>query len=251
MRHPAEFPAQPPAQAQANTPKLTLVSFDLCPYVQRAAIALAEKGVPFTRINVDLSNKPDWFKKISPLGKVPLLMVGERGEEKIIFESSVILEYLEEAFPNPLHPADALTRARHRAYMEFGSTILADIWTVETTADYAAFDAKVAVLKEKFARIEAELAAPDRRPGPFFAGEAFSLVDAVFAPVFRYFDILDGITDLGVFDDLPHTQAWRKALAARPSVSGAVPANYAQLLDAFLAKYNGVIARLAKVRAAA
>jgi len=251
MRHPAEFPASSPARALANTPKLTLVSFDLCPYVQRAAIALAEKGVPFTRINVDLANKPDWFKKISPLGKVPLLMVGEPGEEKIIFESSVILEYLEETFPHPLHPADALTRARHRAYMEFGSTILADLWTFETTPDYAAFDTKVAILKDKFARLEAELAAPDRAPGPFFAGENFSLVDAVFAPVFRYFDVFDRVADFGVFGGLPNVQAWRKALTQRPSVCGAVPKDYPQRLQAFLAKHNGVIARLAKVRAAA
>ena len=242
MRHPAQFPAEPAGKA----PKLTLVSFDLCPYVQRAAIALAEKGVPFTRINVDLSNKPDWFKKISPLGKVPLLMVGEPGEEKIIFESSVILEYLEETFPSPLHPADPLTRARHRAFMEFGSTILADIWTIETTADYGAFDTKLALLKDKFARLESELAA-----GPFFAGDDFSLVDAVFAPVFRYFDTFDRITDLGVFNGLPKVQAWRKALARRPSVRGAVPANYPQLLEAFLQKHNGVIARLARVKVAA
>src|SRR5688500_11991503 len=71
---------------------LTLVSFDLCPYVQRAAIALSEKGVPFARREVDLTNKPDWFKAISPLGKVPLLQVGD----EVLFESAVIVEYLED-----------------------------------------------------------------------------------------------------------------------------------------------------------
>jgi len=70
---------------------LTLVSFDLCPYVQRAAIALAEKGVPFERRDVDLANKPDWFEAISPLGKVPLLQV----DDEVLFESAVIVEYLE------------------------------------------------------------------------------------------------------------------------------------------------------------
>ncbi len=59
----------------ATTPKLELVSHYLCPYVQRAAIALAEKGVPFTRAYVDLADKPAWFTAISPLGKVPLLKV--------------------------------------------------------------------------------------------------------------------------------------------------------------------------------
>ena len=90
--------------------KLTLISHELCPFVQRAAIALTEKGVAFERINVDLANKPDWFLAISPLGKVPLLKVGDA----VIFESAVILEYLEETQPSPLHPADALQRAEHR-----------------------------------------------------------------------------------------------------------------------------------------
>ena len=71
---------------------LKLISHKLCPYVQRAVIALTEKGVPFERIDIDLANKPDWFLKISPLGKTPVLVVGDHA----IFESAVILEYLEE-----------------------------------------------------------------------------------------------------------------------------------------------------------
>src|SRR5215813_4768403 len=95
-------------------PKLTLLSHDLCPYVQRAVIALTEKGVPFDRVIIDLADKPDWFLAISPLGKVPLLKVGD----EVIFESAVILEYLEETQPNPLYPADPLARARHRGMIE-------------------------------------------------------------------------------------------------------------------------------------
>lgn len=216
-----------------NAP-LTLVSFELCPYVQRAAIVLAEKNVPFERIDVDLANKPDWFKAISPLGKIPLLMLG--GE--VLFESAVIVEYLEETRSPALHPADPLRKASHRAWMEFGSSILADIWTVETTKDDAAFEAKVATLKEKFARIEAALS-----NGPYFAGPDFSIVDAVFAPVFRYFDVFDDIRDLSVFDGLPKVQGWRKALSGRLSVVGAVVPDYADRLRRFLKKHDGVIAR--------
>ena len=58
-------------------PAFTLISHHLCPYVQRAAIALAEKGMPFERIYIDLAAKPDWFKAISPLGKVPVLRVAD------------------------------------------------------------------------------------------------------------------------------------------------------------------------------
>jgi glutathione S-transferase len=217
----------------APSKRLTLVSFDLCPYVQRAAIALAEKGVEFERINVDLANKPDWFKAISPLGKVPLLKVGE----DVIFESGVIVEYLEDTQSPALHPVDPLQRARHRAFMEFGSSILSDIWIIETTPDPSAFEAKRKLLAEKFGRVETEL-----RDGPFFSGSAFSLVDCVFAPAFRYFEVFDNYIDLGIFEGLPKVKAWRKALATRPSVREAVPSNYATLLTAFLLKQNGLLA---------
>jgi glutathione S-transferase len=214
---------------------LTLVSFDLCPYVQRAAIVLAEKGVPFERINIDLSNKPDWFKKISPLGKVPLLRVAN----EVLFESAVIVEYLEETYGPPLHPADPLAKAKHRAWMEFGASALSDIWILETTRSQPEFDAKIALLKDKFARIEASLGT-----GPWFAGASFSLVDAVFGPVFRYFDTFDRIAPLGVFDGLPKVQAWRRALRERPSIHDAVVADYPERLAAFLKKQDGVMAAL-------
>src|SRR5947209_1305066 len=103
---------------------LILISHKLCPYVQRAVIALTEKGVAFERIDIDLSNKPDWFLKISPLGKVPVLSVGSDAGEVALFESNVICEYIEETQGGAkLHPQDPLQRAQHRAWMEFGSTI--------------------------------------------------------------------------------------------------------------------------------
>ena len=214
---------------------LTLVSFDLCPYVQRAAIALAEKGVPFERRTVDLTNRPDWFKALSPLGKVPLLQVGDA----VLFESSVIVEYLEDTTAPALHPADPLARARHRAWIEFGSSILADIWTIETTPDGAAFEAKRLVLRDKFGRLEYELA-----EGPYFSGVTFTLVDAVFAPVFRYFDVFDRLVDLRAFDGLPKVLRWRGALATRASVRGAVIADYEARLEAFLRRQQSHLATL-------
>jgi glutathione S-transferase len=193
--------------------------------VQRAAIALEEKGVAFERINVDLASKPDWFLAISPLGKVPLLKVGDA----VIFESAVILEYLEETQPNPLHPADPLTRADHRAWIEFGSTILMDIWNFYTALDDAALQAKVRTLTDKFVRLEQRLGG-----GPYFEGARFSLVDAVFAPVFRYFDAFDRVGDFGMLAGKPRVEAWRQALAQRPSVVRAVAADFPERLWAFL-----------------
>ncbi|UCI09960.1 glutathione S-transferase family protein [Mesorhizobium sp. B1-1-8] len=212
--------------------KLVLVSHHLCPYVQRAAISLAEKSVPFERVNVDLADKPDWFKAISPLGKVPLLRVRHDGGEEIIFESAVILEFLEETQANPLHPADPLMRARHRAWIEFGSAILNAIGRFYSAADEAAFFKESSGLSEMFGRMEAELSA--RRSGPWFAGDRFSLVDAVYGPIFRYFDTFDRFGDFGILDGKPLVQAWRKALSERQSVKEAVSPGYPLRLHAFL-----------------
>jgi glutathione S-transferase len=220
---------------------LKLISHKLCPYVQRAVIALSEKGVAFERIDIDLANKPGWFLAISPLGKTPVLQVGDTA----IFESAVILEYLEETGPKPLHPADPLSRAEHRGWIEFGSAVLSDIAGFYAAPDEATFKAKTSQLEQRFARLEQRVAA-----APWFDGESFSLVDAVFAPVFRYFDVFDEIADFGILSGKPKLARWRGALAARPSVRSAVSADYPQLLCDFIDRRKSWLSGL-QARAAA
>ncbi len=215
--------------------RLILVSHHLCPYVQRAAIALAEKGVALERRTIDLAAKPDWFLALSPLGKVPLLLVRQPdGSEAVLFESAVICEYLEDTETNtPLHPADPLARAQHRGWMEFGSSILGDLWGFETAKHAETYEAKRKALIDKFSRVENALG-----DGPFFAGDKFSLVDAVFAPIFRYFDTFDTIAPIGVFDGLVKVARWRAALSARQSVKDAVAEDYPARLRTFLEQHD-------------
>lgn len=228
------------------TQHLTLVSHKLCPYVQRAAIALAEKGVPFERVDIDLDAKPDWFAALSPLGKVPLLRVAQDGTETVLFESNVICEYIEETQPGaPLHPRAPVERARHRAWMEFGSALLADIWQIEIARDAETFEVRRKAVAEKFAIVEAALG-----EGPFFAGTQFGFVDAVFAPAFRYFDLFDRLTDLGAFAATPKVRAWRAALAQRGSVRDAVGADYLDRLHAFMVAKDAYLLRRETAKAA-
>jgi glutathione S-transferase len=224
-----------------NPPVYTLVSHSLCPYVQRAAIALTEKGMAFERRYVDLADKPAWFVAISPLGKVPLLIVrGEHEPASVVFESAVICEYLEDANTrSALHPQDPLDRARHRSWIEFASAILSELWHFETAADVDRYEVKRQALTDKFARVEAELG-----DGPYFAGKRFSLVDAAFAPIFRYFDVFDALADTRVFADTPRVRAWRAALSERPSVQAAVTPDYGERLRAFLARHNAYLLRV-------
>ncbi len=119
---------------------LTLISHALCPYVQRAAIVLLEKNVPFDRVTIDLADKPDWFRAASPLGKVPLLKLGG---DRYLFESAPIVEFLDETEGSRLHPEDPAERARHRAYIEFASQILNGIGALYNARDDTGFMLRV------------------------------------------------------------------------------------------------------------
>lgn len=213
---------------------LVLVSHALCPYVQRAAIVLREKGLPFERRDIDLANKPDWFLEISPLGKTPVLLVGDEA----IFESAVICEYLEDTTLPRLHPANALQRARHRSWMEFGSALLNLIAAFYNAPDEAAMLARVTEIRGRLRQLESALGV-----GAYFAGPSFTVVDAVFGPVFRYFDVFDACGDFGFWQDVPKVSRWRRALAIRPSVVEAASTDYPRLLRRFLLSRGSALSR--------
>ena len=107
------------------TPKL--VSFKVCPFVQRVAITLQYKGIDYDIEYIDLGSPPEWFLAISPLKKVPLLIV----DSTVIFESAVINEYIDEAYQPMLHPEDLLLKAINRSWIEFSNNI--SLYTFELT----------------------------------------------------------------------------------------------------------------------
>lgn len=221
--------------------KLKLISHPLCPYVQRAVIALEEKGAHYERIDIDLADKPAWFRAVSPLGKTPVLLA----DGQPVFESSVICDYLDDTLAPRLHPEDALARARHRGWIEYASSVLSTIGGLYSAAEDSAFEAALGLLRERFAFLETVL-----EEGPYFGGPGFSLVDAAFGPVFRYLDLFDAHGVRCVSDELHKVTAWRRTLAARPSVAGAVASDYQERLHAFILRRGGALARILSGEAA-
>lgn len=217
-----------------TTPDLTLVSHKLCPYVQRARIVLAEKDIPHELTFIDLAAKPDWFLEISPLGKVPVLLVNGRP----LFESAVIAEFLDEITPGSLHPDDPFEKAQNRSWIEFASATLNGIATFYRASDAAALDATVTILQDRLRTLERQLG-----EGSWFNGQRFSLVDAAYGPLFRYFDVIEQFADFGFFDDRPRVHAWRKALCTRPSVRDAVVHDYTERLLRFFIGLDSELTR--------
>lgn len=128
--------------------------------------------------------------------------------------------------------------------MEFGSALLNAIARFYSAADEAALQDRAQEIHERLGQLEAVL-----DDGPFFAGERFSLVDAVFAPVFRYFDVFEAcgvVSDFDFFEGRTKLRAWRIHLASRSSVQDAVRSDYPQLLQAFvLARRSALSQRIA------
>ncbi|PID44949.1 MAG: glutathione S-transferase [Proteobacteria bacterium] len=184
---------------------IKLISFAICPFVQRSVMLLEQLGREYEIEYIDLANPPEWFLKISPLGKVPVMQVGDT----VLFESHVILEYLNDTAEQDRHPADPLEKARHRAMMEFGSAMLASYWMVTSATDQYASKQRCAELKSQLGTLENSISS-----APFFAGETLHLIDYSFAPLLQRLDILKRHYIPTLFDDFPKVTAWKEAILA-------------------------------------
>jgi len=157
--------------------KPQLISFKLCPFVQKAVLTLLYKHIDFDIEYIDLEDPPSWFTQMSPLGKVPVLKTGD----EILFESSVIIEYLDEVYGDSLQPVDPLQKAQNRSWIEFGNECLFNNYQLIMAADKTSFDEQRNTLRKKLDHLENQLTG-----GAFFNGSEVSLVDLSFAPFFQH-----------------------------------------------------------------
>uniref|UniRef100_T1KJ62 Uncharacterized protein n=2 Tax=Tetranychus urticae TaxID=32264 RepID=T1KJ62_TETUR len=103
---------------EVDMSKLTIYGNIICPFVRRVLLVLAQKNIQYNFIGIDLFNKPDWFLEMFPNGKVPVLKDGD----KVIPESLIIVNYLDDVYPPSVHPSDPYEKAK-------GSLIVDEIGT--------------------------------------------------------------------------------------------------------------------------
>lgn len=203
--------------------KLTLVSYAMCPYVHRAATLLREKQAAFDVTYIDLKDRPPWFTKISPRGKVPVLLVDDA---RPVFESMVICELVDEIVAPRMLPADPFERARQRAWFEVANDLFSAHYKISVAANELELAAARGRWDDVVGRFEDALA------GDFFAGDELGLVDVAAAPVFHRVAVV-GVEKL-LLAGFPKVAAWGKRLALRPSVVNGVPADFAERFADFL-----------------
>ena len=180
------------------------------------------KEVEFEVTYVNLRDKPDWFLKISPHGKVPVLKV----DDEILFESNAIAEYLDETVEPRLHPEDAIKRARNRAWTDFVPDFSAALNKIGYAKSKEAMEDGLAAAPKAISRLEGALAKERSNEGPYFNGDNLCLVDAAYAPFLQRFAIVEDILNTGLLNDYPLVKAWSDALLANNTVTGAVPDNF-------------------------
>jgi glutathione S-transferase len=201
---------------------LKLVSFDLCPFVERSRIVLLEKAIPHEVELIDLRNKPPWFLAISPMGKVPVLIF----DGKPIFESMVINELIEEVYPTPrMFPVDPLERAEARGWIVFANDALMPaghraMQALAGPPPDGAGDQARAALGGAFEILERRL---DQGGGSFFLGHDFGLVDAAYAPFLRRWVAAERWGNSPLLPGFPRLARYADALLAHPSVAKADP----------------------------
>ena len=197
--------------------KLKLCSFKTCPWVHRAAIVLQEKAMPYEIEYIDRDARPDWFLKISPHSKVPVLIIDD---EFALFESNAISEYLDEIEGAHLHPQDPILRAQNRAWTDF-VPIFGRISHLAYAENEKNLAERCKSVSNNFSKIEDALGKRNNS-GPYFNGLNFSLVDAAYAPFLMRFTFFDRIHPLGLIENFSFLTEWRDALLTRPSVIKAV-----------------------------
>jgi len=177
----------------------TLYTADRCPYAARARIALAEKGIAYDAVEIDLDDRPAWIYEKNQLGRVP---VWEEDEGLCLPESVVIMEYLEERYPEPaLWPADAAERALGRLRVERFDRRLGDAYYAARRGDgREELDARLADLGRAL------------EEQPWLTGREYGLADIAYLPwILRGLERFD--LQLG-----PALADWLERCSARPAI---------------------------------
>lgn len=218
---------------------IKLYEFPLSPFSRKVKVVLHEKGVPFESVFVDLfkgGTKTEAYLKLNPFGRVPVLVDGET----IIFESTVINEYLEEKFPHPpLLPKDPLKRAKARMMDEaFDNYFMSPLGAIFMEKFMKpAGQANEALVKESMAKIDGVLQVLEKElEGKDYLAREFSLGDIGFAVELPRPESMFGVK----LDGYPRIQAWLKRVTSRPAYQKSEPsAEFMKGFQETMAKMRG------------
>ena len=193
---------------------LKLIQSEVCPFAQRSHMCMLEKSLDFEIIEINLENKPIWFKEISPYSKVPVL----RNGETTLYESTIINEYLDEAYPAPaLMPESYSDRARARIWIDYDNVkFVPDFYRVLMEQDLESQQVIADRIAQHLRFFEFEGLTSSWK-GPYWFDDFFSLVDIALYPHFERLSVLETYRKIGIPANCPRLTEWLSAVRERSS----------------------------------
>ncbi len=219
---------------ELNLPEkeIELIGYELCPFTQRIHIILTEKNVPHKTTYIDIFNKPEWFNTVSPLKEIPIL----KFNNKVIFKSNAICEFINDILALELYPQDIFELANSRAWIEFGHSLIMDIYNMSISQNKKEYSDKYDEVYKKLERINNE-----KTKQPYFYGNFFSMIDACYATIFIRLNSLDEAYKTNLLNNFEDLQIWDKELSKKTSVSSSIIDGYSEKLHDLLMKKNAYI----------
>ncbi|XP_045926926.1 glutathione S-transferase omega-1-like [Micropterus dolomieu] len=210
--------------------RIRLYSMRFCPFAQRARLVLNAKGIKYDTININLTDKPDWYLQRNPLGLVPTL---ETPAGEVIYESPITCEYLDEVYPEKkLLPSSPFAKAQQKMMLENYSKVVPYFYKIPSGRnngeDVSGLEAE---LKEKFAKLNEDLV---NKKTKFFGGDSITMIDYMMWPWFERLDVFELKHCL---DGTPELKKWTERMLEDPAVKATMHS-----VDTYKAFYKSYVA---------
>ncbi len=228
---------------------MKIVSFKICPFVQRVTALLEAKHVPYDIEYIDLSQKPAWFLKASPNGQVPILITDD---DQVLFESDAIVEYLDETTGDPISADDPVKKAQDRAWSYLASKHYLMQCSAQRSPDEHRLEEGRATLGTAFAKMEERMEASIEARlgvGPYFHGDSLGMVDIAWLPLLHRAAIIERHTGFDFLGAFPKVKQWQAAVLATGITEKSVAEDFESRFTAFYLADATYLGQLAKKQA--
>jgi glutathione S-transferase len=204
---------------------IKIVSFKICPFVQRVTALLEAKKIPYEVEYINLNDKPQWFLDISPTGQVPLFVTGNG---IALFESDAIVEYIDEVtaplVPNLTPEQRAIDRAwSYQATKHY----LVQCSTMQSASQEILAERSEKLVKA-FEKVERQLG-----DGPYFNGKNLGNVDIAWLPLLHRARIIEQHSGHDFLTNFPKVKAWQGEMTKTGISEQSVPEDFENVFSNF------------------
>ncbi|ABW31510.1 glutathione S-transferase family protein [Acaryochloris marina] len=217
---------------------MKIVSFKICPFVQRVTALLEAKGIDYDIEYIDLSHKPQWFLDLSPNAQVPILITDD---DDVLFESDAIVEFLDEVVGTPLSSDNAVKKAQDRAWSYLATKHYLVQCSAQRSPDAKTLEERSKKLSKAFGKIKVQLG-----ESRYINGDDLSMVDIAWLPLLHRAAIIEQYSGYDFLEEFPKVKQWQQHLLSTGIAEKSVPEDFEERFTAFYLAESTCLGQLAK-----